>query len=152
MDATVRPGTGEADRLAVAVRRDPDREPGREGLDHHAAADHQADMARRRRRTVSADEEDEIPRLDIGGGDLRAPPPLHLRRARDVDPSRPVRLHHQPGAIEGIRPGPAPLVRLAQLLLSEGDRSGCPIVRCLADTWYAGRRAVHSNRADREAA
>src|SRR5262249_11496796 len=42
LDALVLPGPGEADRVPAGVRGDPDREPGGVGLDHLAAADHDA--------------------------------------------------------------------------------------------------------------
>src|SRR6266487_7096509 len=53
-DAAVGPGTGEADRAAVGIGLDPDLEAGRGRVDHEAVADHDAEVAGRRGRSVGA--------------------------------------------------------------------------------------------------
>src|SRR6266496_2979688 len=82
-------------------------------------ADHQGDMAGGREGAVGAGEEHEI--TWAGVADVAQPGPLRLRRARDGDASRGVGLHHQPGAVEGVRAGAAPDVGLAELRLRVGD-------------------------------
>lgn len=72
------PRPGEADHATSRVRRDADREPGRIGLDHQAAADHQPDVTWRHHGAIAAGEESQIPWLDLIGGDLRPPQPLLL--------------------------------------------------------------------------
>jgi hypothetical protein len=81
-------------------------------------AGHDADMARGGHRAIRPGEKDEVAGLDLVGGDLPPERPLFLAGARDGDPGGAVGHHGQPGAVERVRPGAAPLVRLAQLLLA----------------------------------
>src|SRR5215469_2616127 len=111
------PGPREADRVAIAVRRDPDREPGGVGLDHESAADDKAHVARRLRAAISAGEEHEVARLRLMKIDPRSPLPLLLRGSRNVDACRLVGHHDQPRAIERVWPRAAPLIGLSELLL-----------------------------------
>src|ERR1039458_9618738 len=108
--AWMRPRAGESHRVAAAVGRDPDREAGGVSLDHLAAADHQADMAGRPNSAVRPGEEDEIAGLHLAGRYPRTPQPLLMRGTRNIDAGREVGLHHQAGAVVGVRSRSAPLI------------------------------------------
>src|SRR5205823_10274617 len=89
--------------------------------DHRAAAGDDADVAGGGHGPVGAGEEDEVAGLNLRGGHLTAVGPLILAGARDGDPGGAVGHHGQPGAVEGVRPGGAPLVGLADLGFGVGD-------------------------------
>ena len=94
------------------------------GVDHQVArrVDHQAHMARTRRRAVRSGEEHQV--SPGRAADMPLGRPLLLRGPGEADPGRGVRLHDQPGAVERVRPGAAPLVGLADLGTCVGDRGG----------------------------
>src|SRR6266699_1645803 len=119
LDAAVGPGTGEADHAAVGVRLDPDLEAGRGRVDHEAVADHDADVAGRGDRSVGAGEEYQVTGFDLTRVDSRAPEPLLVGGSGHVDADRTVGHHRQARAVEGVRAGAAPQVRLAELLPGE---------------------------------
>ena len=106
-------------------------------------------MPRRRGGTVRAGEEHQVPRLHLGGGHPLLGRPLRLRGPLDVDPGRPVGHHHQAGAVEGVRPGAAPQVRLAELLLRERDGGGHRLGRRLDGGNAPGRRGAAGHRTAR---
>ena len=128
VDAGVGPGPGEADHLTVtgggggaAVGGDTDGEAGGVRLDHLAAADDQADVARVGRRCRRSRRRTPGRPARPGWPGPRAPATTDPGRARDVDAGGEVGHHHQAGAVEGVRAGATPQVRLADLLLGVGD-------------------------------
>ena len=110
-------------------------------------------------------EEDQVARPQIGAADVRTLVPLVAGEVVEMDADLVVGPHDQPGAVVGVGPGRAPLVRLADLglgVVQRGERggrrhgarraAGLPGVRALATRtcWRAARAiAAGTRRRDR---
>jgi type III pantothenate kinase len=87
----------------------PDRDTVRGRVDHQAVAEVDAHVA-----DVGA-EEHQIARLEVVTRDVHAGVPQVAGVVRQADPELAERPHHKPGAVEVVRPGRAPVVRVAPL-------------------------------------
>src|ERR1039457_210577 len=88
---------------------------GLRGLDDLSAAEVHHDVTRVGSRTVGAGGEQQIPGLNLGQRDLRAVLAPLEGRPGDADARRGVGGEDETGAVVGVRPGGAPLIRLAEL-------------------------------------
>src|SRR5690242_6221500 len=108
-----------ADRAGVVgpvVRRDADVGAAVRSLDHVAVADVDPDMVQ-----VAA-EEHQVPRLELGLGDVPAFVPLGAGVVVEVDPGLRPDVLGEAAAVERVRTGSAPDVRLAKLAVGPLDR------------------------------